>query len=282
VYLTGAKMKTVNLNDIRIDGGTQSRVVIDQALVYSYIECMKEGDVFPPIETVFDGVVHWLVDGFHRYHAYKLMGIKKTDVEYKPGTQEEAQVRSFGVNGRHGKQRTIEDKRNAVLAAFEHPLTKDGSDREIARICSVTHPFVAGMRNPEVKEKRAKEKKEKAAGNVSNPEPKTGNVSTPKTKSGNVSIDAPQTGNVSNQDVGPDEQELRANELAQQADLDMLNKLLESDEPLKLAHEEIKRLNLRVAQLETRLGSLMTEKNEAIKDAKRAQAQLDKIKKAKK
>ena len=59
-------------------------------------------------------------------------------------------------------------------------------------------------------------------------------------------------------------------------------KLLESDDALATAHEEIKRLNLRVAQLETRLSSLMTEKNEAIKDAKRAQAQLDKIRKAKK
>jgi hypothetical protein len=268
VYLTGAKMKTVNLNDIRIDGGTQSRVVIDQALVYSYIECMKEGDVFPPIETVFDGVAHWLVDGFHRYHAYKLMGLKKTEVEYKPGTQEEAQVRSFGANGKHGKQRTIEDKRNAVMSAFEHPLIKDKSDREIANICSVSHPFVAGIRNPEVKEKRAKEKKEKATGNVSNTEPNTGNVS----------IDTPQACNVSNQDVGPDEQELRANELAQQADLDMLNKLLESDEPLKLAHEEIKRLNLRNSQLETRLHGLMNEKNEAVKMVKSLQKQLDKTK----
>jgi hypothetical protein len=34
--------------------------------------------------------------------------------------------------------------------------------------------------------------------------------------------------------------------------------------------------------MEIRIASLMTEKNEAIKDAKRAQAQLDKIKKAKK
>ena len=261
-------MKTVNLNDIRIDGGTQSRLVIDQTLVYQYIDCMKDGDTFPPIETMFDGSTHWLVDGFHRYHAYKLMGLKKTEVVYKPGTQEEAQVRSFGVNGKHGKPRTIEDKRNAVMSAFEHPLIKDKSDREIANICSVSHPFVAGIRNPEVKEKRAKEKKEKATGNASTPEP----------KSGNVSNEAPQTGNVSNQDVGPDEQELRANELAQQADLDMLNKLLESDEPLKLAHEEIKRLNHQNGQLEVRLHGLMNERNEAVKMVKKLQKENDKLK----
>jgi hypothetical protein len=264
-------MKTVNLNDIRIDGGTQSRSVIDQALVYQYIECMKEGDEFPPIETMFDGVVHWLVDGFHRYHAYKLMGIKQTTVTYKPGTQQEAQVRSFGVNGTHGKQRTIEDKRNAVLAAFEHPLTKDKSDREIARICSVSHPFVAGVRNPEKKEKRAKEKKAaEPSGNVTT-EP-TGNVTTdeaPKAPPAPVDLNA---------GAAPDEDELRANELAMQADMDIMYKMLESDEPLKVANEEIKRLNHQNAQLEIRLHGLMNERNQAIKMVKDLQKQLDKAK----
>jgi len=264
-------MKTVNLNDIRIDGGTQSRSVIDQALVYQYIECMKEGDEFPPIETMFDGVVHWLVDGFHRYHAYKLMGIKKTTVTYKPGTQQEAQVRSFGVNGTHGKQRTIEDKRNAVLAAFEHPLTKDKSDREIARICSVSHPFVAGVRNPEKKEKRAKEKKAaEPSGNVTT-EP-TGNVTTdeaPKAPPAPVDLNA---------GAAPDEDELRANELAMQADMDIMYKMLESDDALATANEEIKRLNHQNAQLEIRLHGLMNERNQAIKMVKDLQKQLDKAK----
>ena len=38
---------------------------------------MKDGDIFPPLDTTFDGVTHWLVDGFHRYHAYKILGIKE-------------------------------------------------------------------------------------------------------------------------------------------------------------------------------------------------------------
>lgn len=81
---------------------------------------------------------------------------------------------------------------------------------------------------------------------------------------------------------GPDEAELRANELAEQADREMLNKMLEADDALATAYEEIKRLQFLNAQMEVRIAALMTEKNEAIKDAKRAQAQLDKIKKAQK
>ena len=98
-------MRKISIDDIRIDGNTQGRVVIDQPTVRNYVDDMKEGDVFPPLSTVFDGTVYWLVDGFHRYHAYKIIGIKDVEVDYKPGTQEEAQVMSFGMNGKHGKAR---------------------------------------------------------------------------------------------------------------------------------------------------------------------------------
>jgi ParB-like chromosome segregation protein Spo0J len=81
---------------------------------------------------------------------------------------------------------------------------------------------------------------------------------------------------------GPEEAELKANELAQQADLELMNKMLEADDALATAYAEIKRLNFLNAQMEVRIAALMTEKNEAIKDAKRAQAQLDKIRKAQK
>lgn len=81
------------------------------------------------------------------------------------------------------------------------------------------------------------------------------------------------------EDYSPDEAELKANELAHQADLELLNKMLEADEALAISYAENKRLNYLVAQLEVRINALMVEKNEAIKDAKRAQAQLDKIRK---
>lgn len=80
----------------------------------------------------------------------------------------------------------------------------------------------------------------------------------------------------------PSDDELKANELAMQADLEALNKLLEADEPLKVAHEEIKRLNYLLAQQEVRIASLMREKSECIKLCKKQQAQLDKFYKAQK
>jgi len=260
-------MKKVNLNDIRIDGGTQGREVIDQATVYHYVECMKEGDEFPALLTVFDGATHWLVDGFHRYHAYKLLGIKQLEVNYKPGTQQEAQVMSFGVNGQHGKPRTNEDKRKVVEAALVHDLTKGESDYEIAKICAVSRSFVGAIRSPETKKKQADSKKkhivEKAKQIV-----EEGVVGSQTTNPEAISLAG----------EGPDEAELKANELALQADQDAMYKLLESDDALATAHAEITRLNHLNAQLDVRIHGLMNERNECVKLCKKLQKENDKLK----
>jgi hypothetical protein len=266
-------MKKVNIDSIRIDGGTQGRSVVDQPTVYNYLEDMKGGDVFPRMFAVFDGATYWLVDGFHRYHAYKLLGIKEIEIDYKPGTQEEAQVMSFGVNSKHGKPRSNEDKRKVVLLALEHPLTKHKSDNEIAKICCVSNPFVAAVRNPEAKERQEQNR-----------------IKSMKKKMGIESGDAPQAEQASRPDSipepavnhlageAPDEAELKAAELALQADQEMFYKLLDSDEALKTAYDEIKRLNHQNAQLEIRLHGLMNERNEAVKMVKSLQKQVDKMK----
>ena len=95
-------MTKVDINLIRIDGGTQCRTVIDQPTVYSYLERMKEGDEFPLMETMFDGETYWLVDGFHRYHAFKLLGIKEVEIKAKLGTLQDAQVEALRANSDHG------------------------------------------------------------------------------------------------------------------------------------------------------------------------------------
>jgi len=261
-------MKKIKLNDIRIDGGTQGRAVIDQPTVYSYRDHMNEGDEFPPMDTVYDGTTYWLIDGFHRYHAYKLMGIKEIEVNYKPGTLEEAQVLSFGMNGKHGKPRTNADKRKVVEEALQHPLTKDKTMYEISKICHVSQPFVASIKSPESKKKQEESKKkhitkkaeELNTNPISNSDPTTNQ--TPDPMAG----------------AAPDEDEIRASELAQQADMEAMYKLLESDDALQTAHEEIQRLNHLNAQLEIRINGLMNEKNEAIKLVKKLQKENDKLK----
>jgi len=274
-------MRKVKLNDIRIDGGTQCRVEIDQALIYHYVEKMKEGDDFPMIEAVYDGATYWLTDGFHRYHVYKLMGLKIIEIKYKPGTQQDAILAALKANTKHGKNLSIADKENKVRMALAIEGYNKLKNSEIARICELSESFVAGVRDPAKKEKQKQNMAnhwQKKAEKLNSDEQQNPSLTRPDSEQNTT----PRENTNKNTGAEPSEEELKANEKAMQADFDMFNKLLESSEPLATAHDEIKRLNLRVAQLETRLNSLMTEKNEAIKDAKRAQAQLDKIQKAKK
>ena len=260
-------MKVVKLDEIRIDGGTQGRVVIDQSTVYKYKEDMEEGDKFPPLLTVYDGTTHWLVDGFHRYHAYRLLGQRDVEIQWKPGTQRDAQIMSWSQNARHGLPRTNADKRKVVEEALVHPDTKDATDAEIARACVVSKPFVAAVRNPDAKARQQAAREKSAA--------KKSNQITPEASGNQITQPAP-----SNQitDHGPDEAEIRAAEAAQQADIEAMTKIIEADEPAKEAFAEVKRLNILVANLEQRIKGLMAEKNEAVKMVKDLQKQLKKLK----
>ena len=76
---------------------------------------------------------------------------------------------------------------------------------------------------------------------------------------------------------GPDEAELRAAELQEQADQEAFNKLLLADDKLAAAYAEIKRLNAVNAVLESRMQGLMSEKAEAIRLVKSRDRQIAKL-----
>lgn len=265
--------RIVKLQDIRLDGDTQFRENNDQNKVKEYAEDMDEGAVFPPLQCTFDGSKYWLWDGFHRYFAWQSLGAKTVEVVYTPGTREDAQDLALSANNAHGIPRTNETKRKQVEAALSMERHANKSDREIGKLCKVSHPFVAAIRNPEVKKQQIKNSvkhHEKLA--------ESGNNSTPEALSSgnNSTLEDLPSGNNSTQDYGPDEAELKAMELSQQADQAIFVKMLESDDALKLAHAEITRLNYMVAQKEVRIASLMNEKNAVIKMVKDLEKQLKK------
>ena len=156
-------IKSVNIKAIRIDGGTQSREKLDQVVVSEYAELFKEGVEFPPISVVHDGSDYYLADGFHRLLAAQHAGKASINCDVITGTLRDAVLYSLSANYNHGLRRTIEDKRKAVMTMLEDIEWSEWSDREIARQCHVSHPFVTKL--------RAAMKK-----------PETGNVTTSKTK----------------------------------------------------------------------------------------------------
>lgn len=142
-------MKKLNLNAIRIDGGTQSRVEINMEVVGDYAEAIKSGIEFPAVVVFHDGADYWLADGFHRYHAHKQAGKASIGAEVHNGTQRDAVLHSLGANGTHGLRRTNADKRKAVAAMLADAEWSQWSDRKIAEACGVSQPFVSGLRKPE-------------------------------------------------------------------------------------------------------------------------------------
>ena len=136
-------MKKININSIRIDGGTQSRVSLNEATVAEYIESL---DALPPVVVFFDGSEHWLADGFHRLHAYRQAGKASIPADVREGTCREAILHSLGANASHGLRRSNADKRKAVQTVLDDTEWAQWSDRKIAEICGVGAPFVGDVR----------------------------------------------------------------------------------------------------------------------------------------
>ena len=75
----------------------------------------------------------------------------------------------------------------------------------------------------------------------------------------------------------PSEEELEANELSRQADLQAVADLLDSDDKLKELWEKNKQLNHWYSTGQSRIASMMREKSECIKLCKKQQYHIDKL-----
>lgn len=109
-----AKPESISLEKIRVDGGTQSRVSLDTAVVFDYQVLLNDGVKLPPIVVFFDGVEYWIADGFHRLHAHRAANKEEIDCLVKTGTRRDALLYAIGANASHGLRRSTEDKRKAV------------------------------------------------------------------------------------------------------------------------------------------------------------------------
>jgi hypothetical protein len=138
---------------IRTDGGTQMRAGLNEETVVEYLELILEPNEwpFPPVIVFHDGEVHWLGDGFHRVEAARRY-IQREQIGYtvvaevRPGTRRDAVLCAAGANAAHGLRRTNADKRRAVETLLRDEEWGQWSNREIARRCAVSQPFVSKLR----------------------------------------------------------------------------------------------------------------------------------------
>lgn len=132
----------LNLNAIRIDGGTQSRDILDQDAINTYAEAMAAGAKFPDVTVYFNGLEYYLADGFHRYFAHKKLGKASICSNVVTGTLRDAILYSKGANADNGLHRSNATKRKVVTDMLQDFEWQFWNNAEIAKACRVSDEFV--------------------------------------------------------------------------------------------------------------------------------------------
>ena len=278
--------KILNINAVRIDGGTQSRVALHDDTVSDYADSIVDGVTLPPVSVFFDGSDYWLADGFHRYHAYRKAGKTSIPAEVSTGAKRDAILYAAGANIGHGLRRTNADKRRAVeMILADADCAENWTDREIASHCAVSVSFVGAVRRPEV---AARQGQNRAASERPYSE-KGCSPTTPITSVGLLdgapiatARPTPKHGpveSISPEDDGPTTSELAAMAREQEEEADAVRRLMESDDKMATLAEENKKLRAEVRVLKERRDGLMNENNELVKRIKGLQRKVEKLEK---
>jgi hypothetical protein len=249
----------IELKKIRLDGGTQPRVKIEENAVQSYTEVLLDGGVMPPVVVFFDGADNWLADGFHRWHAHKRAGFVEIECAVQQGTKRDALIYSLGANHDHGLPRTNEDKRKAVTIVFDDIEMCELSDLQIAKICRVSSMTVGRIRK---------------SLQLDAPVRKASDGTTFKV--GNMGVRAPTTQpdvTTKKDDTPEYTEDDRISELATEhahaleentklKDQLAINSLMDSEEAKAEVQETIESLRAQVASLERQVDALTASRNE--------------------
>jgi len=139
-------MIKLDLDQITIDKGTQSRDKISQEWIDKLADDIKRGADMMPIVVFFNGLEYVLGDGFHRFHAHRQCGLTQINSDVRTGTARDAKRFSWSANSKHGLPRSRETLRKIVLEALADEEAPSWTDTYIAELCDVSRPFVAKMR----------------------------------------------------------------------------------------------------------------------------------------
>lgn len=59
IDITSGEIRTINLSQIRLDGGTQPRVEADDGTICAYQQDLEDGTQFPPVVVFYDSHNYW-------------------------------------------------------------------------------------------------------------------------------------------------------------------------------------------------------------------------------
>lgn len=133
-------LENLELSSITLDEEIQPRSKITHRVVQEYKRAMSAGDVFPPVIVFYNGLEHWLADGFHRFDARVMMGESEILADVWQGNRHDALL--YGVEANIGNDFELSevDITRNVIKLIGHPNLQKWTDEEIATHCG-TDPF---------------------------------------------------------------------------------------------------------------------------------------------
>lgn len=129
----------IEIDKIRLDGGTQMREAIDAVTVATYAGVIEDGGAFPPVVVFYDGADYWLADGFHRLAAHKEAGEQKIAADVRSGTRIDAVAYAMRANHDNGLPRKEGDYRRAYQAGVREGMFEPHDAAKVAEMvrCSM-------------------------------------------------------------------------------------------------------------------------------------------------
>ena len=140
-------IKTLSIDQIRIDGGTQIRERFDEELLADLQRAYENKKIVEAPVVYFDQKDFWLADGYHRRHSALASQLLKLDCEVKPGSQRDARLYALTVaNRKHGLRLSLAERRKRVEMLLKDTEWCEWSNRKMAGECGVSEEFVAKIR----------------------------------------------------------------------------------------------------------------------------------------
>jgi hypothetical protein len=274
-------MTMLKLKKIILDAQIQPRVAISQDVINKYCQAHFDGAEFPPIVVFQDKGKTVLADGWHRYHAAQKAKITEINCDIRVGKIRDAIEFSLSANRTHGLNDSNSDKRRAVMYCINDKEWSQLSARKIAIKCGVSHFFVNAIYKELAEDEPTKEAKVESD-STSEKKNKGEPILVSPVKEKHIFEDDDVVNDIESPTISvvpviPEGMELVDSHSHEETmenyreTLDQnvaLQKIVDSDEPLKKAVSENKKLSAKLNSLESRFDGIMNEKNEAIRFVK--------------
>lgn len=135
--------KSIPVDELVLDAGTQSRVAISEETVEAYVEVLEKSGAqwpFPELDVFHDGSRYLAADGFHRALAARRSGRASVPCRIHQGTSWDALLFGMTANDTHGLRPTQADKRRCVEVLLDSG--KRLTQAQIADIAGVSRRTV--------------------------------------------------------------------------------------------------------------------------------------------